>query len=113
NGDWFVFIGNGTLVRMELGANITNNNPVCTRLPLAPQGMPMQVTITKFGNEWVGFGGNHWGFLTRYDFGNSLANMPAVHQFSTYSGAIINPNYFALHEENGSWYMLVLNMLAG
>ncbi len=112
NGDWFVFIGNGTLVRMELGPNIMNNTPVCTRLPLTPQGMPMQVTITKFGNEWIGFGGHHWGFLTRYDFGSSLANMPAVHQFSTYSGMIINPNYFALHEENGEWYMLVANMLA-
>src|SRR5690606_19963921 len=74
NGDWFVFIGNGTLVRMELGANITNNTPVCTRLALPTQGMPMQVTITKFGNEWIGFGGHHWGWIARYEFGNSLAN---------------------------------------
>ena len=113
NGNWYIFFTNGTLVRWELGPNITNNYPVATRLTLPDQGMPMQLAITKFNNEWIGFAGHHWNAsVTRYDFGTSLSNIPAVWVLPDYS-MLTTPDYFALHEQNGQWYMLVANLTGG
>ncbi len=112
NGDWFIFFTNGTLVRWELGPNIANNSPVATRLTLSGQGMPMQLAITKFNGEWVGFAGHHWlTNITRYDFGNSLANIPTVQSLPGH-GMLSSPDYFALHKQGGEWYMLITNLSA-
>lgn len=111
-GSWYGFITcNKRLIRLNFG-NSLSNTPTAT-VVTSPLAYGYQITLVKFNSEWLGFVANRFGFggnnIARLDFGNSLTNVPTMTTISTF-GAVNAPVNFSLFNDNGAWYMLVVNL---
>ncbi len=112
--DWYVFVVEGNdLIRINFGTSLSNNSPTSTRYSYPPEfAWPHQLGIKKFGNEWIGFVANRNGNIVRLDFGTSITNAPNATVIPN-TGGMSTPSNFALHQQNGRWYMLVTNLING
>jgi hypothetical protein len=111
-GNWYVFIADAArVIRADFGTNLAGT-PTVSFWNLSSLSYSMQITIKKYGNDWIGFVGSFTsGHITRLHFGASITNTPTTFDLPTL-GIISKPCYFALNEENGNWYMLVTELLA-
>lgn len=109
---WYGFAVNGTqLIRLAFGSSLTNT-PTATTINLSTQlAAPHQISLQKFGTTWVGFIANRDGAITRLVFNGGLAQTPTVYNLPINN--YYSPSYFALHQQNGNWYMLVCNYTSG
>jgi hypothetical protein len=115
--NWYAFVTcDNKLVRLDFG-NALSNTPTATAMNIANFEYPYQVTIKKYGNEWVGFVANRGGMsagnnITRLDFGSTLTSTPATVNFGT-SFQVSRPTGFSLYQEGGNWFMIVTNIGSG
>lgn len=111
-GNWHGFVVNDqTMYRLDFGTSLANA-PTSTSINLAPKANYMlQISIAKFGNQWIGFVGNAGSTIIRLDFGSSLTNTPTVTTIPNV-GSAAAPSNFALHKEGNNWYMLTANLSA-
>jgi uncharacterized protein (TIGR02145 family) len=111
NGNWYGFENFGTTIhRINFGASLWNNNPTMTDLGITPPfSIAHGLGIIKDDTTWLGFvsdaGQNK---LFRLNFGNSLANSPAVQDLGDV-GNLMHPSQLVIQQENGTWYILVSN----
>ena len=114
-GNWYGFVIFGAsyqrLMRLDFGNSLANTPTATTFGPFtANLAWPHQLSIRKFGNEWVGFAANRSnGQLTRFDFGTSITNAPAATNL-TLAGHN-TPCNFVLHKQGADWYMFVTNLV--
>ena len=117
NGKCYVFVvaagndqgTNSVLVRLDFG-NSFSNSP--TAISLGNKGQmqfPHDLFITQENNNYYGFTINIINStITRFDFGNDLANTPS----GVNLGSIGNFNYpcgFSFVNTNGNWYAFITN----
>jgi gliding motility-associated-like protein len=113
SGNWYGFVVNNDLLfRLDFGTSLANA-PTSTSYNLSPKlNYAHQLSIAKFGNQWIGFVGNTSSTIVRLDFGTSLTNAPTATTLPNV-GSASAPCYFSLHQESGNWYMLITNLTAG
>jgi hypothetical protein len=114
-GNWHGFlVAVNTMWRLDFG-NSLRNTPTVTPPMTFTEGIPnpRQITVIKDQGKWFAFVGNYLDKVGRFEFGNSLTNAPtntsAIMPNSTYKhGTAVTGlgNYFALHKEDGKWYMV-------
>lgn len=117
--NYFVFVINAAapynMIRYEFGTSLSNV-PLATDMGNFGGGIPANAK----GFELVNTGGNWFGFLTggstplnsdfvRFDFGNSLSNIPSVIDLGNMGGTLINPQDLFVFNEAGNWYAFTNN----
>jgi gliding motility-associated-like protein len=117
DGDqWYIFVVGGqreesALIRLDFGNSLSNNLPVVTNIGNTNNCLdyPEDLYITQEGGNWVGFTVNYnTSTLVRFDFGSSLANVPAMTNLGNVGG-FNQPCGILPIKDNGSWYMFVSN----
>jgi gliding motility-associated-like protein len=114
-GNWHVFIVGGQreesrLIRLDFGTSLMNNAPVVTNLGNAGNYMdyPEDLYITYDAGNWTGFTVNYnSNNLVRFDFGNSLSNIPTLVNLGNLG--FDKPCGIQPVMENGNWYIFVSN----
>lgn len=111
DGSWYVFVAsrNG-LLRLSFG-NSLNNTPVSAILSAGMHfAAPYQLSVKYVQHTWVGFVANRDGAVSRLDFNLGLNAAPLITNLplASYQGS----SGFSLVEENGSWYMILMNWRA-
>lgn len=112
--NYYVFVVNTNsprnLLRYDFGTSLSN---VPTVNVIGDFGGTIPVNCKGF--EIVNTGGNWYGFLVggatavnsqmvRLDFGNSLANTPAIVDLGNLAGLLLNPQDLFVFSEAGNWY---------
>ena len=119
NGHWWGFIVGGNidffgpeyLVRLDFGNSITNEPSVENLGNIGNLYFPHDLFITKENENWIGFTINKLGSsLTRFNFGNTLANTPTAINLGNV-GNIFRPTGFFPIEVNGAWHFFVTNAI--
>ena len=111
NGNWYGFINNNsTILRLDFGPSLWNNNPAVTDLGINP---PVSIAhglgIVKEGNTWLGFfDAAGQDELFRLNFGSNLTNIPTLEDFGNIGG-FSHPTQLVIQQENGIWYILLAN----
>ena len=116
NGNWYVFIVGGqrdesAIIRLDFGSSLSNNAPAVVNLgnPGDHLDYPEDLYITTESGNWTGFTVNYnTNTLVRFDFGNSLANTPAVVNLGNI-GSFDRPCGIFPIKENGNWYIFISN----
>lgn len=105
----------GTNLRYEwdFNANDLSLSPATTPLGnfQGTLGSSLGFDVIKSGGNYYGFNMNLGGVLSRFEFGNSLSNIPAVTALGSIAG-LGNAVDISVLEENGNFYALV-NTLGG
>jgi gliding motility-associated-like protein len=116
NGNWYVFMVGGQredsrLIRLDFEVSLSNNSPVATNLGNTGNFLdyPEDLYITLESGNWIGFTVNYnLNTLVRFDFGNSLANNPAIVDLGNI-GNFNQPCGILPIKENDNWYIFVSN----
>ncbi len=110
NGTWYGFVNNvTTLVRLNFGNSLANTPTAQDIGPFPALNMAHGLFITQEGTNWIGFSTCSTGQkLVRFNFGNSLANIPVVTDFGSFGGILISPSALCFVNENGLWYALIM-----
>lgn len=113
---WHVIIVGGTaeiaprIVRVSFG-NALSNAPVTSVNwgNLGNMDYPHDLYITQQGGNYYGFTVNILSnTITRFDFGNSVANMPTGVNLGNV-GDLDHPTGIFATQDNGNWYVFVTN----
>jgi hypothetical protein len=112
--NWYGFITrNNKLIRVNFGSSITNNSPTTSVMPITNFNYPYQITMKKYGNEWIAFVANRNGnTITRLDFGTSITSTPSATDFGN-GFQLQKPTQFSLYKESRNWYMIASNIGSG
>jgi hypothetical protein len=112
--NWYGFITrNNKLIRVDFGASITNNSPTRSVMPIANFSYPYQITMKKYGTEWIAFVANRSGnTITRLDFGTAITSTPSATDFGN-GFQLQRPTQFSLYKEDRKWYMITTNIGSG
>lgn len=109
-GNWYGLVASGSqMLRLSFGTSLSNT-PVATLWTYSSNlYWPHQLSVRKYGTQWIAFVANRNGGMSRFDFGTSLANTPTATNLSTTN--VTNPCNFALYQQSGNWYMIVCNLI--
>lgn|GEM_PF-470672 len=117
-GKWYVLIVGGEpaigvtpfIVKVELGANITNPNPVATNWGnLGNMQYPHDLYVFNDGPNWYGLTVNtNNNTITRFNFTNSFSNTPTAVNLGNI-GNLVGPTGIHAIIDNGNWYAFVTN----
>jgi gliding motility-associated-like protein len=121
--NYFVFVVNSNsprnVIRYDFGTNLSNV-PIANNLGDFAASIP----VNSKGFELVNTGGNWYGFLAggstasnsdlvRFDFGNSLSNVPTLVDLGNIGGLLLNPQDLFVFNEAGNWYAFTNNGFTG
>lgn len=115
---WGFIIGGNTdfsgpefFVRLYFGTSITNTPTVENLGNIGNLKFPHDLFIVKENDRWLGFTTNRkTSTITRFDFGNSLANMPVGSNLGNI-GQLDHPTGFYPIQEDGLWHLFVINTI--
>jgi gliding motility-associated-like protein len=117
-GKWYVLVVGGEpaigiapfIVKVELGANITNPNPVATNWGnLGNMQYPHDLYVFNDGPNWYGLTVNtNNNTITRFNFTNSFSNTPTAVNLGNI-GTLAGPTGIHAVNDNGNWYAFVTN----
>jgi hypothetical protein len=112
--NWYGFITrNNKLIRVDFGSSITNNSPTTSVMNIGNFSYPYQITLKKYGNEWIAFVANRNAqTITRLDFGTAITSTPSATDFGN-GFQLQRPTQFSLYKENRNWFMIVANIGSG
>ncbi|PZR30030.1 MAG: hypothetical protein DI535_00580 [Citrobacter freundii] len=118
-GKWYVIMVGGhsssgiisRVVKVELGANITNTNPTGTNWGnIGNLAYPVDLHLFQEGSRWYGLTLNaENATLTRFDFTNSFDNVPIGQNLGNPGGNFAYPTGIYAIKENNNWYVFVTN----
>lgn len=111
-GNWYGAAANGSEFFVLSFGNSLANTPTAVRHDFSSVNMswPHQVGLAKYGSDWIAFIGDRNSSIKRADFGTSLSNTPVATTIPNV-GSVAEPCNFAIHKENGNWYMLVASLV--
>lgn len=103
------FSGGERIIRINFGNSLANI-PVATNMGnIGSLNYPQRLQIFKSGTTYYGFTVNRNGHtITRFDFGNSLANMPTGINLGNV-GQLNIPDAISLINFNNNWYGYIIN----
>ncbi|SDF80687.1 T9SS type B sorting domain-containing protein [Chitinophaga filiformis] len=112
---WHVIVVGGTseisprIVKVDFGSSLANP-PVPTNWgSMGNMDYPHDLYITQEGSNWYGFAVNILNHtITRFDFGNSVGNMPTAVNLGNL-GNLNSPTGIFATQDNGNWYVFVTN----
>ncbi|MCF6404958.1 gliding motility-associated C-terminal domain-containing protein [Chitinophaga filiformis] len=112
---WHVIVVGGTdeispsIVKIDFGSSLANA-PVATNWgDMGGMDHPIDLYITQEGSNWYGLTVNYLNnTITRFDFGNSVGNMPTAVNLGS-PGNLDHPTGIFAIQENGNWYVFVTN----
>ena len=118
-GKWYAIIVGGTLansttpriLKIEFGANITNNAPVATNWGnIGNLAYPHDLYVFSDNNGvWYGLTVNSDNStITRFNFTNSFSNTPTAVNLGNI-GTLTGPTGIYALNDNGNWYAFVTN----
>jgi len=118
-GKWYVIMVGGhassgiisRVVKVELGANITNTNPTGTNWGnIGNLSYPVDLHLFQEGKRWYGLTLNaENATLTRFDFTESFDNTPVGQNLGNPGGSFAYPTGIYAIKENNNWYVFVTN----
>lgn len=118
-GKWYVIMVGGhalagvtpRIIKVELGANITNTNPVGTNWGnVGNLAFPVDLHMFQEGNRWYGLTLNaDNSTLTRFDFSASFDNVPVGQNLGNPGGNFTVPTGIFAINDNNNWYAFVVN----
>jgi hypothetical protein len=123
-GNWYgFFAGNRKLCRADFGTSITSTPTITTimNLPAAASVHGGDFVVVKDNGNWYGFLAcnldppDMYGII-RIKFGSSLTNnspQELTPSIKKSTGDNRHVSHFALHRENGKWYMLATQLNDG
>jgi gliding motility-associated-like protein len=118
NGRWYAILVGGSatvgnsprIVKLDFGANITNNSPVATNWGnLGNMETPIDLNMFQENGQWYGFtvnSGNN--SVTKFAFGSDFTNPPVATNLGGF-GLLNYPTGINAIQENGNWYVFVTN----
>ncbi|MBN1197817.1 MAG: gliding motility-associated C-terminal domain-containing protein [Bacteroidales bacterium] len=109
NGHWYLFVvDKSTVLRLDFGSSLMND-PVAVPFTFPDLFLSEKICIAKEGDQWIGFITDFTSSkLLRLRFGNSLANVPQIETAGLFL-PIAGPVGFDLKQEEGNWYMFIVN----
>lgn len=111
NGQWYGFVvDDASLIRLDFG-NSLSNDPVFTVSGPFPGVWSLHglVLMQQDTLHWFGITSSSWGNkIFRFDFGNSLANIPVFHDI-TGTASFNHPGPLSLVQEGSEYYCFVVN----
>jgi gliding motility-associated-like protein len=117
-GKWYVIVVGGNpvngssprIVKVELGANITNNSPIGTNWGnLGNMLEPIDFHIFNVNGNWYGFTVNAVNnTITRFDFTNSFNNTPTGTNLGNIGGLNYPTGIFTI-DDNGFYRVFICN----
>lgn len=111
-GNWYGFVvTNDRLYSLSFGSSLANA-PASSMYSTSLMFWAHQFGVAKYGNQWIGFIADRNSTILRVDFGTSITNTPTFTRINNV-GSVVNPCGFAIHNENGNWYMLVTSLING
>jgi gliding motility-associated-like protein len=110
NGQWYGFVSsNTTLVRLNFGNSLWNSPTAVNLGPFTGLNTLHDLVVLKEGSTWLAFGPcEHGNNLVRFNFGNSLNNIPQLTDLGNL-GNLNGPCSIRAVQENNLWYFLVTN----
>lgn len=112
---WHVIIVGGTvevqpnIVKVDFGSSLANTPAATNWGNMGNMDHPIDLYITQEGNNWYGFTVNFFNnTVTRFDFGNSVGNMPTAVNLGNLGDLDHPTGIFAL-QDNGNWYAFITN----
>ncbi len=115
NGHWYGLIAGGmqnyNMYRLDFGNSLANV-PVAEDLGNISSVLNYPHSLYTWqenGNWYTLVGNNNTSTLVRLSFGNSLANTPTGVDLGNIGGLMNQPVGFFPIQENGSWYVFVVN----
>lgn len=118
-GKWYVIMVGGhsssgiisRVIKVELGANITNTNPVGTNWGnLGNLAYPVDLHLFQEGNRWYGLTLNaENSTMTRFDFSTSFDNVPVGQNLGNPGGNFTYPTGIYAINDNNNWHVFVVN----
>ncbi|WEK34134.1 MAG: gliding motility-associated C-terminal domain-containing protein [Candidatus Pseudobacter hemicellulosilyticus] len=124
DGEWYIIIVGGInndpgrtkpyILKVELGANINNNNPAFTNWGnIGNLGQPTDLHMFREGNHWYGLSLNAVNnSITRFDFGTDFNNPPQGLNLGDL-GVIRYPTGIYAINDNGYWRAFVTTEQSG
>jgi gliding motility-associated-like protein len=112
-GNYYMFVSNNlnsTITRLAFG-NSLNNTPVTTNLGNFSGALTNveDIYIQKEGSNWYGVAvGSSGGYISRLNFGTSLANTPVVTNLGNIGG-LSYPVSLHVFKSGSNYYAFVLN----
>ena len=110
--NWYgVVVGGpiGTIARMDFGTTLANTPTVVSMGNIGTLSYPHRLKVIHAGGNKYGFTVNrNSNTITRFDFGNSLSNIPTGTNLGNI-GNMSGPNDFDIVYVNGNWHMFVTN----
>lgn len=117
-GKWYVLIVGGdpaggtssAIVKVELGADITNTSPIGTYWGnIGNLAYPHDLYVFEDNGHWYGFTVNTSNStLTRFDFTTSFSNTPTAVNLGNI-GNLSSPTGVYAQKDNGNWHVFVTN----
>lgn len=119
NGHWYGFIIGGIdadakLIRLDFG-NSLENVPISKDMGSFNKSLdyPVDLYMFKENGLWVGYSANYSvntddGYITRFEFGASLGNIPTVTNINNLG--LHHPCGICVVADQGTWYMFVTNL---
>jgi gliding motility-associated-like protein len=112
---WHVIVVGGTLevqpniVKVDFGSSLANTPTATNWGNMGNMDHPIDLYITQEGNNWYGFTVNFLNnTVTRFDFGNSVGNMPTAVNLGNL-GDLDHPTGIFAIQDNGNWYAFITN----
>jgi gliding motility-associated-like protein len=112
---WHVILVGGTaeiqptIVKVDFGSALTNTPTATSWGNVGNMDHPIDLYITQYGNNWYGFTINYFNnTITRFDFGNSVGNMPTGLNLGNL-GNLDHPTGLFATQDNGNWHLFVTN----
>lgn len=117
-GKWYAIIVGGdpqagivsSIVKIEFGANITNNSPAGTNWGnIGNMSYPHDLYVFAEAGKWFGFTVNTSNStITRFDFTNSFSNIPTAVNLGNV-GNLNSPTGVHAVKDNSAWHVFVTN----
>lgn len=115
---WHVVLVGGTaeiqptIVTADFGSSLANTPTATSWGNVGNMNHPVDLYITQEGNNWYGLTVNYFdNTITRFDFGNSVGNMPTGVNLGS-PGTLDHPTGIFATQENGNWYVFITNEIS-
>jgi len=113
DGNWYGFIvgglGDEKLICLDFGNSLGNTPTAKDFGNIGNLAYPVDFYLFQENGRWIGFTVNYnSSTVTRFNFGNSLANTPSAINLGNI-GKLDHPCGICPFIENGRWYMLITN----
>ncbi|RXK85930.1 T9SS type B sorting domain-containing protein [Filimonas effusa] len=122
-GKWFIIAVGGSnlggssprIVKIELGANITNTNPIGTNWGnIGGLAYPVDLHVFQDAGQWYGFTTDcESNSVIRFSFGTDFSSPPTAVRLGKTGDFNYPTGIFVMKSRTGSWHAFIVNSASG